>query len=133
PASSSISGSAAWWWPRDDAAAPTAAPTALPPAAPPDDIALEARLPTPAAIESYQAACRVGVYGSGGASSGSTRESVSAWAARCSAMLGAGASGRPGLRLNRFSLAAGGGTSGWPDISIDGSEDTAPAGRYACT
>src|SRR5205823_12431246 len=82
PASSSMSGSAAGWWPDDDAVAPTADPTAPPAAAPPDDIALEARLPAPAVIESYQAPCTVGANGSGDSSAGSVRDSASAWAAR---------------------------------------------------
>src|SRR2546428_13891627 len=95
-----MSGSAACWWPGDDAAAPTADPTAPAAVAPPDDIALEARLPAPAAIESYQAPCRVGANGSGDSSAGSVREPPTAWAAPRSAVPRGGPRGRLRPRLH---------------------------------
>src|SRR5439155_8894502 len=100
-----MSGSVAGWWPDDDAAAPTADPTAPPAAVPPDDIALEARLPAPAVIESYQAPCTVGANGSADSSADSVRDSASAWAARRSAMPGGGASGRLLPRLKVVSIS----------------------------
>src|SRR5439155_24573232 len=120
-----MSVSAACWWPNDDAAAPTADPTAPLAAVPPDDIALEARLPAPAAIESYQEPCRVGPYGSAGASAGSVRESASAWAARCTPMPGCGAKGRPGLRPDRGSFPPCGRASG-VDACVHRPGSTAP-------
>src|SRR5438094_2172653 len=122
-----MSGSAACWWPKDDAAAPTADPNAPLAAVPPDDIALEARLPAPAAIESYQAPCRVGPYGSAGASTGSILESARAWAARCTAMPGCGGNGRPGLRLDQVSFPPCRRALG-EDASVHWSGSTAPAG-----